>query len=113
MAPAFDGIANLAGKTDIKQLVALLEGASLVIANDSGPMHIASALNRPLVTMFGPTNPIRTGPYARLASVVHLDILCHPCYSRSCSHHSCMQWLEIDHVLEAARSQMETTGAVV
>ncbi len=90
---------NLAGQTTLRQLVALLEKASVVIANDSGPMHIASALNRPLVTMFGPTNPVRTGPYKRLDTVVHLEIICSPCYSRNCWHNSCMKWLAPELVL--------------
>lgn len=101
MPQSWPGALNLAGKTDLKQLVALIEGASLVVANDSGPMHIASALNRPLVTLFGPTNPVRTGPHARLDTVTRLNILCSPCYARTCSHHSCMRWLSVDHVLES------------
>jgi lipopolysaccharide heptosyltransferase I len=104
MNQPWSGAINLAGKTDLKQLVALIEGASLVIANDSGPMHIASALNRPLVTLFGPTNPVRTGPYDRPATVLRLDIACSPCYSRKCSHQSCMDWLTTGNVL----SQIET-----
>ena len=98
---------NLIGKTsNLRQLVALLERADLVIANDSGPMHIAAALNRPLVTMFGPTNPLRTGPYGRLDSVVRLDIACSPCYSRRCSHQSCLRWLHAEHVLAVAEQQL-------
>lgn len=98
---------NLAGRTSLTQLIALLENASLVVANDSGPMHIASALNRPLVTIFGPTNPVRTGPYARPDTVVRLDIACSPCYSRKCSHMSCMHWLTPDSVLHQARATLE------
>jgi lipopolysaccharide heptosyltransferase I len=97
---------NLSGKTNLPQLVALLERASLVIANDSGPMHIAAALNKPLVTIFGPTNPLRTGPYNRPDSVVRLDIPCSPCYSRKCSHTSCLRWLGIDPVLTTAEEQL-------
>ncbi len=104
MNQPWSGALNLAGKTDLKQLVALIEGAKLVIANDSGPMHIASALNRPLVTLFGPTNPARTGPYDRPGTVLRLDIACSPCYSRKCLHQSCMDWLTTGHVL----SQIET-----
>jgi lipopolysaccharide heptosyltransferase I len=100
---------NLAGKTNLPQLVALLERASLVIANDSGPMHIAAALGRPLVTLFGPTNPIRTGPYGRSDSVVRVNIYCSPCYSRRCSHQSCMGWLAVDQVLKTAEAQLELT----
>ena len=89
----------LAGKTTIPQLVTLLEGAAVIIANDSGPMHIASALNRPLVTLFGPTNPVRTGPYRRMETVLRLEIVCSPCYSRTCSHQSCLRWLTPEMVL--------------
>ncbi len=98
---------NLAGRTTLPQLVALLERASLVIANDSGPMHIAAAFNRPLVTLFGPTNPIRTGPYQRLDTVVRLDIACSPCYARHCSHTSCMNWLTPDKVFEQAARTLD------
>lgn len=100
------GAESLVGKTDLKQLVALLERASLVVANDSGPMHIASALNRPLVTLFGPTNPIRTGPYSRLDTVLQLDLACRPCYSRECSHQSCLRWIGVDDVMRQARSRL-------
>jgi ADP-heptose:LPS heptosyltransferase len=57
LASQITGATNVAGKTTLRQLAALLERASLVVANDSGPMHIAAALGRPLVTPFGPTNP--------------------------------------------------------
>jgi len=97
---------NLAGQTNLPQLVALLERASLVIANDSGPMHIAAALGKPLVTIFGPTNPVRTGPYNRPESVVRLDIPCSPCYSRTCSHTSCLRWLQIAPILSTAAEQL-------
>jgi lipopolysaccharide heptosyltransferase II len=97
---------NLAGKTTLRQLVALLERAALVVANDSGPMHIAAALGRPLVTPFGPTSPVRTGPYRRMDSVIRLDIPCSPCFSRTCSHQSCLRWLEAGPVLELAEQQM-------
>lgn len=98
---------NLVGQTNLRQLVALLDRADLVVANDSGPMHIAAALGRPLVTLYGPTNPVRTGPYGRDDSVLRLDIPCSPCYSRRCSHQSCLRWLEIEPVLELAEKQMK------
>jgi heptosyltransferase I len=69
-------------------------------------MHIAAALGRPLVTLYGPTNPVRTGPYGRMETVLRLDIPCSPCYSRRCSHQSCLQWLGIEPVLELASQQM-------
>jgi lipopolysaccharide heptosyltransferase I len=97
---------NLAGRTSLRELMALQERASLVIANDSGPMHIAAALGRPLVTVFGPTNPVRTGPYQRAESVLRVDLPCSPCYSKTCSHQSCLRWLTIEPVMELARQQM-------
>ena len=111
LAAKVPGAVNLAGRTNLRQLVALLERASLVVANDSGPMHIAAALGRPLVTPFGPTNPLRTGPYRRLDSVVRLAIPCSPCYSRRCSHTSCLKWIEIEPVLELAQQQMAGQAA--
>ena len=100
------GGVNLAGKTTLRQLVALIERAALIIANDSGPMHIAAGMNRPLVTLFGPTNPVRTGPYRRDDSVLRVDIPCSPCYSRKCSHQSCLRWLAIEPVLNLAEEQI-------
>ena len=98
--------ANLAGKTTLNQLVALIARAELVVSNDSGPMHIAAALGRPLVVPFGPTNPVRTGPYGRMGSVVKLDLPCSPCYSRRCSHQTCLQQLEVEAVMAVAAREM-------
>jgi heptosyltransferase I len=97
---------NVVGKTTLRELVALLERAELVIANDSGPMHIAAALGKPLVSVFGPTNAVRTGPWGRMQSVISVDIPCRPCYSRKCSHISCMKFLEIEPVLKLAGEQL-------
>ncbi len=98
--------ADLTGKTTLNQFVALIAGAELVISNDSGPMHIAAALGKPLVAPFGPTNPVRTGPYGRPGSVVRLQIPCSPCYSRRCSHQTCLQAMEVEVVLRAAEQEM-------
>ena len=112
MAEEMPGVINLAGRTTLKQLTALLEGAALVVANDSGPMHIAAALGRPLVAPFGPTNPVRTGPYGRMDSVIRLDIVCSPCYSRHCSHQSCLRYLRSEDVLQLAQEQMNGNRAI-
>jgi lipopolysaccharide heptosyltransferase I len=97
---------NLVAKTTLRQIVALLENARLVIGNDTGPMHMAAALGVPLVAPYGPTDPARTGPFGRDDSVIRLDLPCSPCYSRSCSHRSCMEWLETDSILETAAKQI-------
>lgn len=107
LARQIPGALNLAGQTSLRQLTALLERADLVIANDSGPMHIAAALGRPLVALFGPTNPVRTGPFGRPEAVLRLDISCSPCYRRRCFHQSCLQWLTVEAVLARAKKQLQ------
>ncbi len=110
LALLIGGDLNLAGKTSLPELVELLRRADVVIANDSGPMHIAAALGRPLVTMFGPTNPARTGPFGRNESVVRLDIVCSPCYSRRCSHTSCLNWLDESVVLSSIGRELSSSN---
>ena len=66
-------IVNLAGKTDIKKLIALLAGAKVVVSNDTGPAHIAAALDVPMVIIFGFTNPSRVGPYGRKETIAAVD----------------------------------------
>jgi lipopolysaccharide heptosyltransferase I len=110
-AAQIPGAINLVGRTTLRQTIALLERAELVIANDSGPMHIACALGRPLVALYGPTSPVLTGPYGRLETVARLDLPCSPCFSRTCSHQSCLKWLEIEPVLRLAERQMSRTHA--
>ena len=97
---------DLTAKTNLRQIVALLERARLVIGNDTGPVHIAAAMGIPLVAAYGPTDPARTGPFGREDSVVRLDLPCSPCYSRTCCHRSCMEWLEIEQILETAAEQI-------
>ena len=97
---------NLVGQTSLRQTVALLERADLVIANDSGPMHIAAALGRPLVCLYGPTDPHLTGPWNREDAVLRLDIPCSPCFSRKCSHQSCLKWITAEPVLRLAEIQL-------
>jgi lipopolysaccharide heptosyltransferase II len=72
---------NLAGKTSLPQLVALLKRANLVISGDSGPMHIAAAVGTPLIAIHGPTDPALSGPISPTATVLRSDIWCSPCYN--------------------------------
>jgi heptosyltransferase-1 len=102
-------VVNLVGRTDLKELTALMDLASCVVCHDSGPMHIAAALAKPMVAIFGPTNPARTGPYSPTASVVTHPVPCAPCYRRTCpyQHHNCMRRLDVERVFNAVRaSQM-------
>jgi lipopolysaccharide heptosyltransferase II len=72
---------NLAGKTSLPQLVALLKRANLVISGDSGPMHIAAAVGTPLIAIHGPTDPALSGPISPTATVLRSEIWCSPCYN--------------------------------
>ncbi|MFH0963243.1 MAG: lipopolysaccharide heptosyltransferase II [Planctomycetota bacterium] len=94
---------NLAGETSLKELVALLADADLFLTNDSGPMHIADALATPLVAVFGPTDPARTGPYRQRRHVVcPPDLDCAPCLRRYCSDRRCMEAIDPPSVLRLA-----------
>ncbi len=101
---------NLAGQTTLPQLAAIVSLADLVLCHDSASMHLAVALDRPLVCISGPTNPIRTGPYRRLEDVVRVDLECSPCYLRQlsqCRHdHRCMQELSATTVLSSIERRL-------
>ncbi|HEU4684692.1 MAG TPA: lipopolysaccharide heptosyltransferase II [Nitrospira sp.] len=77
---------NLAGAMSVGLLPAFLRQAALLITNDSGPMHIAAAVETPIVALFGPTSPARTGPYGSGHSVLAHKIPCSPCFSRTCAN---------------------------
>lgn len=95
---------NLCGRTTFRQLAALIERAAVVVTADSAPMHIAAAHGRPLVALFGPTNPVRTGPYGRMDDVIRLPLECSPCYYRKLSQcpfgHACMRDLSVAMVTD-------------
>ncbi len=79
-------VVDLAGETPIGLLPALLSKACALITNDSGPMHVAAAVGTPVVSLFGPTSAVRTGPYGAGHTVLTHDLSCRPCFSRACRH---------------------------
>jgi lipopolysaccharide heptosyltransferase I len=95
---------SIAGGTNIKELISIIRGARCVISNDSGPMHIAAAFGIPVVAIFGPTNPVRTGPYGRNHIIVKSDIECAPCYKKNCNSIKCMNDVSVEKVYEAVMS---------
>jgi lipopolysaccharide heptosyltransferase II len=72
---------NLAGKTSLTQLIALLQRADLLISGDSGPLHMGVACDTPIIGIYGPTNPALNGPVSPDATILHSDIWCSPCYT--------------------------------
>ncbi len=81
---------SLAGKTTLAELVEIMRGARLAISNDSGPMHIAAAVGVPVVAIFGPTSPQRTGPYGNSHLIVRSGAACSPCFKKKCGDLKCM-----------------------
>lgn len=71
---------NVAGSTSMEELMDLLYGAAIVVAGDTGPLHVAAALGRPVVGLFGPTDPVNTGSLAQNGGVVRIGLACSPCY---------------------------------
>jgi heptosyltransferase I len=78
-------VLNLCGATTLPEMIELIRLCDLLVTNDTGPMHVAAALGRPLVALFGPTEPRRTGPYGQLENVLRLDLPCSPCLKSRCA----------------------------
>ncbi len=94
---------NLSGETSLAQAIDLLSCAASVVSNDSGLMHVAAALNRPLVAVYGSTSPQFTPPLAEQVEIIRLGIECSPCFERTCrfGHYNCLVQLEPRVAIEA------------
>jgi heptosyltransferase I len=105
-------LVNIIGQTGLPDLLALLAVAKALVCNDSGPMHMAVALDKPVTAIIGPTNPARTGPYRRPHGVVKSAQSCSPCYRRRCNLVAplapalCMQEISVDAVFENLKTQL-------
>ena len=98
---------NLAGKTDIEELIDLVSNLSLFITGDSGPMHIAAAFQIPTIAIFGPTRDKETSQWMNARHfIVKKNLDCQPCMKRTCplGHHHCMSLIKPKDVLDAVRS---------
>jgi heptosyltransferase II len=102
------GVRNLAGVTKLDEAVALIANAAAMVSNDSGLLHIASALNRPIVAIYGPTDPNHAPPFSDVAKSLYLALECAPCKQRECplGHHRCMKEISAGMVWEPLRGML-------
>lgn len=105
---------NMAEKTSLRELIAMISECDVFLSNDSGPMHIAYAVGTPLVALFGSTSPDLTGPVGESNVVIHPDIPCSPCFERTCKNNDmqCMYDIRSDDVYLAIKKILPMKPAV-
>jgi heptosyltransferase-2 len=101
-------VISLAGETSLAEAIALIAQAGAVVSNDSGLLHIASALNRPVVALYGPTDPGHAPPFSDIATSIYLHLSCAPCRQRECplQHHKCMRDMLPTQVWQALKPML-------
>jgi lipopolysaccharide heptosyltransferase I len=100
------GVLNLAGKTDLAELAGFFSLCDLVVTPDTGPMHLAASVKAPLIALFGPTAPWRTGPYGKSHLIFRKALACSPCFRKTCSTVECMKSITVEEVLDAACTKL-------
>ena len=104
---------SLAGNTNLIELAAIIGGAKFMVCADSGPMHIAAALNVPVFAVFGPTSPTRTGPYGKIHTIIRSDLPCSPCFKRKpCNDWRCMNGIKAEAVLNRIMEKIGVPGGI-
>ncbi|MDE3065926.1 MAG: lipopolysaccharide heptosyltransferase II [Verrucomicrobiota bacterium] len=101
---------NVCGQTSLPEMIEWLRPARLMITNDTGPMHAAAALGTPVLALFGPTEPRRTGPYGQLENVLRIELPCSPCLVSRCAYekpNECLKALSPAMVFERARQMLQ------
>ncbi|RJP19494.1 MAG: lipopolysaccharide heptosyltransferase II [Candidatus Omnitrophota bacterium] len=103
---AGEGVVNLAGETNLRELFALVNGCNLLVGNDSGVMHVAAAMKTPGIVLFGPTNQMATAPIGAAVHAIDKELPCAPCMKRECplQHHACMKEIQVIEVMEKVYS---------
>lgn len=96
---------DLRGKTTVTEMKYIINNAAVFIGNDSGLMHVADALETPLIAIFGSTNPHWTGPVSKKAAIFSSSLDCAPCYDEKCrfGHYNCLKEITVDRILKTAQ----------
>jgi len=102
---------SVAGKTDIRQILSLLEKALVCVANDSGMVHLTSGLNIPVVALFGAEEPMKFGPWSDINKVYYKKVECSPCSQKKCKlkDNPCVNLIEVDEVFSGVREILNKT----
>lgn len=98
---------NLGGKTSLPELAYLYKKAQLVITTDSGPMHLAAAVRTPVIALFGPTDPQRTGPYGKDHTIIRTELPCSPCFLKHCRTKKCMLEISPEQVFSVVEERLK------
>jgi 3-deoxy-D-manno-octulosonic-acid transferase/heptosyltransferase-1 len=98
---------NLGGETSLPALAALYKKALLVITTDSGPMHLAAAVGTPVIALFGPTDPRRTGPYGAGHTIIRTELPCSPCFLKKCPTKKCMRDISPEQVMAVIEEKLK------
>jgi ADP-heptose:LPS heptosyltransferase len=101
----------IAPATTLLQLAALITRSRVFVGGDTGPLHLAAALGTPTVALFGPSSPMRNGPYGPGHVVLHRQLPCSHCYQRTCNHWECLPGIEVKTVVNAVGSLLEKDGS--
>ena len=98
---------NLGGQTSLPELACLYKKAKMVISTDSGPMHLAAAMGTPVIALFGPTDPARTGPYGSGHAVIRTELPCGPCFLKKCPTKKCMEDISPAQIIAAVEKNQQ------
>ncbi len=99
---------SVVGKTTFPELIEIMRGCRLAVSNDSGPMHIAAAVGVPVIAIFGPTSPQRTGPYGKSHLIVQSGAACSPCFKKKCADLKCMKNVTPEEVGKRVREVLKS-----
>ena len=100
---------DLTGKISLPEMVEWIRSSELMVTNDTGPMHVAAALRKPVVALFGPTEPRRTGPYGQLEHALQLSLPCVPCMKPGCAYvkpFECLRALHPEVVFDSVQKRL-------